>query len=47
MSSYLVKVCLGEPDLTYVGVIWFVSHVLHLNRLDLHNKTCVVLANSQ
>jgi hypothetical protein len=45
MSSYLVKVCLGEPDLRYVGVIRFVFHVLHLNRLDLHNKTCVVLAN--
>jgi hypothetical protein len=25
----------------YIGVIWFVFHVLQLLRLDLHNKTHV------
>ena len=30
----------------YVGVIWFFFHVLHFfYYLDLHNKTCVALAN--
>ena len=34
-------------DLRYVGVIWFIFHVLQLLPIRLHNKTRVALANLQ